>query len=134
MVEFLDTTLRVGEQTPYVNFLVDEKVENARRLGRIDVETIEAAKAVCADRVAVFYAVSQIHLKAKTNCTPAGAIEIVTEQVRYARSTGISPLPQLATLPTRSTALHCPPRLGASYPQSIRNFPSRWLQQSHRGP
>ncbi len=30
MVEILDTTLREGEQTPYVNFTVDEKVEIAR--------------------------------------------------------------------------------------------------------
>ena len=27
MIEILDTTLREGEQTPYVNFTIDEKVE-----------------------------------------------------------------------------------------------------------
>ncbi|MEY2816576.1 MAG: HMGL-like, partial [Chloroflexota bacterium] len=27
MLEILDTTLREGEQTPYVNFTVDEKIE-----------------------------------------------------------------------------------------------------------
>ncbi len=32
MVEILDTTLREGEQTPYVNFLLDEKLEIARLL------------------------------------------------------------------------------------------------------
>ena len=32
MVEILDTTLREGEQTPYVNFTIDEKVEIARML------------------------------------------------------------------------------------------------------
>jgi isopropylmalate/homocitrate/citramalate synthase len=127
MVEILDTTLREGEQTPYVNFLVDEKVEIARRLDQIGVEMIEAgdpsvspnvaaaiskiaalnlnaeivahslatrdgirrAEAAGADRVAVFYATSQIHLEAKTSRTPSEAIEIVTEHVRYARSLGL---------------------------------------------
>jgi 2-isopropylmalate synthase len=42
MVEILDTTLREGEQTPYVNFLPDEKVEIARLLDRVGVEMIEA--------------------------------------------------------------------------------------------
>jgi isopropylmalate/homocitrate/citramalate synthase len=127
MVEILDTTLREGEQTPYVNFLVNEKVEIARRLDQIGVEMIEAgdpsvsqnvaaaiskitalnlnaeivahslatrsgieaAKTVGADRVAVFYPTSQIHLETKTNRTPAEAIEIVTEHIRYAQSLGL---------------------------------------------
>jgi 2-isopropylmalate synthase len=42
MVEILDSTLREGEQTPYVNFLVDEKVEIAKMLDKIGVEMIEA--------------------------------------------------------------------------------------------
>lgn len=42
MLEILDTTLREGEQTPYVNFLNDEKIEIARRLDQIGVEMIEA--------------------------------------------------------------------------------------------
>ncbi len=42
MIEILDTTLREGEQTPYVNFLLDEKIEIARLLDRIGVEMIEA--------------------------------------------------------------------------------------------
>ena len=42
MVEILDTTLREGEQTPYVNFTVDEKVEIARLLDQIGVDMIEA--------------------------------------------------------------------------------------------
>ena len=42
MVEILDSTLREGEQTPYVNFLVDEKIEIARMLDKIGVEMIEA--------------------------------------------------------------------------------------------
>lgn len=32
MIEILDSTLREGEQTPYVNFLVEEKLEIARLL------------------------------------------------------------------------------------------------------
>lgn len=42
MVEILDSTLREGEQTPFVNFMVDEKLEIARRLDRVGVEMIEA--------------------------------------------------------------------------------------------
>ncbi|MCP4140091.1 MAG: homocitrate synthase [Chloroflexi bacterium] len=42
MLEILDTTLREGEQTPYVNFTLDEKVEIARMLDHIGVDMIEA--------------------------------------------------------------------------------------------
>ena len=42
MVEILDSTLREGEQTPYVNFLVDEKIEIAKKLDEVGVEMIEA--------------------------------------------------------------------------------------------
>jgi homocitrate synthase len=42
MVELLDSTLREGEQTPQVNFLVDEKIEIARLLDKVGVEMIEA--------------------------------------------------------------------------------------------
>ena len=43
MVEILDTTLREGEQTPYVNFTLAEKLEIARMLDHIGVEMIEQA-------------------------------------------------------------------------------------------
>src|SRR3990172_2626563 len=42
MVEILDSTLREGEQTPYVNFTVDEKIEIAKLLDKIGVDMIEA--------------------------------------------------------------------------------------------
>ena len=42
MVEILDSTLREGEQTPYVNFLIDEKIEIAKMLDQVGVEMIEA--------------------------------------------------------------------------------------------
>lgn len=42
MVEILDSTLREGEQTPGVNFTIDEKLEIAGWLDRIGVEMIEA--------------------------------------------------------------------------------------------
>ena len=40
--EILDSTLREGEQTPLVNFMVEEKVEIARMLDQVGVEMIEA--------------------------------------------------------------------------------------------
>ena len=124
MVEILDTTLREGEQTPYVNFTVDEKVEIARLLDQIGVDMIEAgdpsvspnvakaieriaslglqaeivahsiasrsgidrAKACGADRIAIFYATSQIHLDAKLHKTHDEAVAIICEHVAYARS------------------------------------------------
>jgi homocitrate synthase len=127
MVEILDTTLREGEQTPYVNFLIDEKVEIARQLDQVGVEMIEAgdpsvspnvaaaikkiaglglkaeivahsmavksgiekAKECGADRVAIFYAISKIHLESKTRKTPEEAVEIICEHIRYARSLGL---------------------------------------------
>lgn len=42
MLEILDTTLREGEQTPYVSFTIEEKVEIARMLDQVGVEMIEA--------------------------------------------------------------------------------------------
>ncbi len=42
MVEILDSTLREGEQTPQVNFTIEEKLEIARMLDRIGVDMIEA--------------------------------------------------------------------------------------------
>ncbi len=131
MLEILDTTLREGEQTPYVNFTVDEKIEIAKMLDRVGVDMIEAgdpsvspnvakaikriaslglraeivahsvasrpgidkAKACGANRVAIFYATSKIHLDAKLHKTQEQAIDIIREHVAYARSLGIeSPL------------------------------------------
>ncbi len=127
MLEILDTTLREGEQTPFVNFTVDEKVEIARMLDSVGVDMIEAgdpsvspnvakaikciaslglraevvahsvasrsgidrAKACGADRVAIFYATSKIHLDAKLHKTQEQAIAIIQEHVAYARSLGL---------------------------------------------
>ncbi|MGQ9834118.1 MAG: homocitrate synthase [Candidatus Villigracilaceae bacterium] len=127
MLEILDTTLREGEQTPYVNFTLDEKVEIARLLDQVGVEMIEAgdpsvspnvakaiqqiaqlglkaeivahsiasragidkAKACGADRVAIFYATSKIHLDAKLRKTEEQALDIIREHVAYARSLGL---------------------------------------------
>ena len=127
MLEILDTTLREGEQTPYVNFTVDEKVKIAHMLDSVGVDMIEAgdpsvspnvaraikniaslglraevvahsvasrlsidrAKACGANRVAIFYATSKIHLDAKLHKTQAQAIEIIQEHIAYARSLGM---------------------------------------------
>ncbi|MBI3150670.1 MAG: Lrp/AsnC ligand binding domain-containing protein [Chloroflexi bacterium] len=127
MIEILDTTLREGEQTPYVNFTVDEKVEIAKMLDGIGVDMIEAgdpsvspnvakaieriaslglraevvahsiasrpgidrAKACGADRVAIFYATSKIHLDSKLHKTEKQAIAIIQEHVEYAHSLGL---------------------------------------------
>ena len=44
-VQFLDTTLRDGEQAPGVSLTPDEKARIARRLDRADVDYIEAGSA-----------------------------------------------------------------------------------------
>jgi len=128
MLEILDTTLREGEQTPYVNFTVDEKVEIAKLLDRVGVDMIEAgdpsvspnvaraieriaalglraeivahsiasrsgidrAKACGADRVAIFYATSKIHLDSKLHKTQDQALDIIREHVCYAKSLGLN--------------------------------------------
>lgn len=127
MVAILDTTLREGEQTPYVSFTIDEKIEIAKQLDKVGVEMIEAgdpsvspniakaiqsiaklglnaeivahsmarkdgidkAKQVGADRVAIFFATSKIHLDAKLHKTEEEALEIIREHVAYARSLGL---------------------------------------------
>ena len=127
MLEILDTTLREGEQTPFVNFTVDEKVEIARMLDSVGVDMIEAgdpsvspnvakaikciaslglraevvahsvasrlgidkAKACGANRVAIFYATSKIHLDSKLHKTQEQAIAIIQEHVAYARGLGM---------------------------------------------
>ncbi len=52
MLEILDTTLREGEQTPYVNFTIDEKIEIARMLDPVGVEMIEAGDPSVSSNVA----------------------------------------------------------------------------------
>ena len=127
MLEILDTTLREGEQTPYVNFTIEEKTNIAKLLDDVGVEMIEAgdpsvsknvakaiekiaalglraevvahsiaarsgidrAKACGADRVAIFYATSKIHLDEKLHKTPAQALEIIREHICYAKSLGL---------------------------------------------
>ena len=127
MVEILDTTLREGEQTPFVSFTIDEKLEIARALDRVGVDMIEAgdpsvapvvaaavqkisalglnaeivahsmasrdgidrAKACGADRVAIFYATSRIHLDSKLRKTPEQALAIICDHVAYARGLGL---------------------------------------------
>ncbi len=127
MFEILDTTLREGEQTPYVNFTIEEKTNIAKLLDDVGVEMIEAgdpsvsknvakaiekiaalglraevvahsiaarsgidrAKACGADRVAIFYATSKIHLDEKLHKTPAQALEIIREHICYAKSLGL---------------------------------------------
>ena len=127
MLEILDTTLREGEQTPYVNFTVAEKVEIAKMLDCVGVDMIEAgdpsvspnvaraieciasldlqaeivahsiasrpsidrAKACGADRVAIFYATSRIHLDAKLHKTEKEALEIIRAHVCYAKGLGL---------------------------------------------
>lgn len=127
MVKILDTTLREGEQTPYVNFTIEEKTNIAKLLDDVGVEMIEAgdpsvsnnvakaiekiaalglraevvahsiaarsgidrAKACGADRVAIFYATSKIHLDEKLHKTPAQALEIIREHICYAKSLGL---------------------------------------------
>ena len=127
MVTILDTTLREGEQTPYVNFSLSEKLEIARLLDQVGVEMIEAgdpsvspsiatavgkiaglglkaevvahsmaikksidiAKSCGADRVAIFFATSSIHLDSKLHKSQDQAVQIICEHIAYARSLGL---------------------------------------------
>lgn len=62
-VRFLDTTLRDGEQSAGIGMTVDEKVEIARQLGRLNVDIIEAGFA--ASSPGDFQAVSTIAKEVK---------------------------------------------------------------------
>ena len=42
MVELLDSTLREGEQTPGVQFTIDQKLEIASKLDEFGIDIIEA--------------------------------------------------------------------------------------------
>lgn len=63
--------------------------------------SIDRAKACGANRVAIFYATSKIHLDAKLHKTQAQAIEIIQEHIAYARSLGMK---------VRYTPERCPTR------------------------
>lgn len=66
MVEILDTTLREGEQTPYVNFLLEEKIEIARLLDQVGVDLIEAGDpSVSPGVAAAVKAIAGLGLKAE---------------------------------------------------------------------
>ncbi|MEM4397249.1 MAG: homocitrate synthase [Candidatus Woesearchaeota archaeon] len=126
-VKILDSSLREGEQTPYVNFSVDEKIEIAKYLDKIGVDMIEAgdpsvspkifeaisrivnlnlkaeivahslaikqnidnAKKTGVKRIVVFYPTSKIHLETKVKKTEKEALEIIKENVAYAKSLGL---------------------------------------------
>ncbi|MYC30882.1 MAG: 2-isopropylmalate synthase [Chloroflexi bacterium] len=63
VVRFLDTTLRDGEQSAGIGMTVDEKIEIARQLGRLNVDIIEAGFA--ASSPGDFQAVSTIAREVK---------------------------------------------------------------------
>ena len=126
-VEFLDTTLRDGEQTPGVNFSIKEKVAIAKQLEKWGISVIEAgfpaaspdsfeavkqiaktmtttavsglARSVKSDIDAcyealkdakypqchVFIATSPIHREFKLKKSKAEILDIIKEQVSYAR-------------------------------------------------
>ena len=66
MIEILDSTLREGEQTPYVNFLLDEKIAIARLLDKVGVEMIEAGDPNVSPSVAeAVKEISSLRLKAE---------------------------------------------------------------------
>jgi isopropylmalate/homocitrate/citramalate synthase len=89
MLEILDTTLREGEQTPYVNFTVDEKVEIARMLDRVGVDMIEAGDPSVSPNVArAIERIGSLGLRA----------EIVAHSTAHARvSTALKPAVQTAS-------------------------------------
>jgi 2-isopropylmalate synthase len=62
-VEIFDTTLRDGEQSPGISLSVDEKVEIARQLARLEVDVIEAGFPITSD--GDFESVSRIAAEVK---------------------------------------------------------------------
>ncbi|MBN2368691.1 homocitrate synthase [Candidatus Woesearchaeota archaeon] len=66
MIKILDSTLREGEQTPYVNFTVDEKIEIAKLLDKIGVDMIEAGDPSVSPKVyEAIKKISSLNLKAE---------------------------------------------------------------------
>lgn len=66
MLKILDSTLREGEQTPYVNFTVDEKVHVAKLLDKIGVDMIEAGDPSVSEKVfEAIKKISSLNLKAE---------------------------------------------------------------------
>ena len=51
MIEILDSTLREGEQTPYVTFSVEEKIKIAQLLDEFGVDIIEAGHPIVSDDI-----------------------------------------------------------------------------------
>ncbi len=130
-LKILDATLREGEQTPGVSFMIEQKIEIAKKLDEAGVHMIEAGHpavspdvkeavmriaklkregviraeilahsravksdidvaAQCdVDRIAIFYGVSDIHLRAKHKVSREKALEIIGEMVSYAKSYGV---------------------------------------------
>jgi len=65
-MEILDSTLREGEQTPHVNFMIEEKVEIARLLDQVGVEMIEAGDPSVSPSVAqAVKQIASLHLNAE---------------------------------------------------------------------
>lgn len=86
MVKILDATLREGEQTPHVNFTVDEKVHIAKLLDKIGVDMIEAGDPSVSPKV--FEAVKKIAglgLKAEIVAHSL----VVKEGIDNAKKTGV---------------------------------------------
>jgi homocitrate synthase len=82
-MEILDSTLREGEQTPHVNFLVDEKVEIARLLDQVGVEMIEAGDPSVSPNVAqAVRQIASLHLSAEIvahSMASRGGIHLASE-------------------------------------------------------
>ena len=124
----LDTTLREGEQTPNVSFMVDEKLKFAQMIDDFGVEMIEAGhpsvsnqvyeavrkiasenlnaeivahvRAVRSDidtalrcdvdRIVIFLATSQVHLEDKLHFSQEKALDVITNEVQYAKDHGLN--------------------------------------------
>ena len=115
VVRFLDTTLRDGEQSAGIGMTVDEKIEIARQLERLNVDIIEAGFA--ASSPGDFQAVSTIAKEVKGSpviCSLARAhpndVDQAWEAIKGAESPRIHVFPVLFGHPRAAPASQEPGR------------------------
>lgn len=88
-IKIFDTTLRDGEQTPHVNFSLDDKVKIAKQLEKLGVDVIEGGFAIASPKnKEALVAISKV-LKESTLCSLAratkGDIDAAYDAIKLAK-------------------------------------------------